>query len=146
MAKTKKKEPLHVLHDVMEKANIAIEKAGLTTEQRNALKDSDFCGPNRSFPVPDCEHVSSAKAYLNRSKFSKSTKAKILTCINKKAKQFNCYKEDSSLHDGEVTYQKLSASAKKLYRSDIFATTRELVEASLKEPGLDLFSCPNCED
>ena len=62
----------------------------LTTKDRKALKSSTFCGPNRSFPVPDCKHVGTAKAYLNRSNFSKSTKQKIAACINRKAKQLGC--------------------------------------------------------
>jgi len=66
------------------------EAAPLTTKQRKALKSSTFCGPNRSFPVPDCKHVGTAKAYLNRSNFSKSTKQKIAACINRKAKQLGC--------------------------------------------------------
>ena len=66
------------------------EAAPLTTKQRKGLKSSTFCGPNRSFPVPDCKHVGTAKAYLNRSNFGKSTKQKIAACINRKAKQLGC--------------------------------------------------------
>lgn len=36
--------------------------ARLTTAQRNALPDSDFAGPNRSYPVEDAAHARNAKA------------------------------------------------------------------------------------
>lgn len=35
--------------------------AKLTTKQRNALPDSAFAGPNRTYPVPDRGHAIAAK-------------------------------------------------------------------------------------
>lgn len=35
--------------------------AKLTTAGRNALPDSDFAGPNRSYPVEDAAHAKAAK-------------------------------------------------------------------------------------
>lgn len=62
----------------------------LTTKDRKKLKKSTFCGPNRSFPVNDCKHAATAKAFLGRSKFSASTKKKIAACINRRAKALGC--------------------------------------------------------
>lgn len=36
--------------------------ARLTTAQRNALPDSDFAGPGRSFPIEDATHARNALA------------------------------------------------------------------------------------
>lgn len=36
--------------------------AKLTTKARNALPDSAFAGPNRSYPVEDKAHAQNAKA------------------------------------------------------------------------------------
>lgn len=36
--------------------------ARLTTAERNALPDSAFAGPNRSYPVEDAAHARNAKA------------------------------------------------------------------------------------
>ena len=36
--------------------------ARLTTKERNALPDSAFAGPNRSYPVNDAAHAANAKA------------------------------------------------------------------------------------
>ena len=36
--------------------------ARLTTKQRNALPDSAFAGPNRSYPVNDAAHARNAKS------------------------------------------------------------------------------------
>ena len=62
----------------------------LTTKDRKKLQSTTFCGPNRSFPVPDCKHVGTAKAYLGRSKFTPAQKARIAACINRKAKSLGC--------------------------------------------------------
>jgi len=103
--------------------------------------------PNRSFPVPDCKHVAVAKAYLARSKFSKSAKKKIAACINRKAKQLGCKvsKKAKARYDeaGEFEYSRfieLSAEEKKLYTSDAFKATRKMVDNSMKSPNKDLLT------
>ena len=128
---------------LLDRANDAIEKAKkLTTKDRKKLKKGTFCGPNRSFPVPDCKHVAVAKAYLGRSKFSKSTKKKIAACINRKAKALGCGGDKKAKAGQEerhyLYYRELSAEQKAIYRSDDFATTKELVEQSLDQPELEL--------
>lgn len=107
------------------------EAKKLTTKDRKSLKSSTFCGPGRSFPITDCQHVGTARAYLGRSKFSESTKKKISACINRKAKQLGCDKEKSSIKFIELSYEQ-----KQLYSSDIFKATKELVEESIKNPGV----------
>lgn len=66
------------------------EAKKLTTKDRKKLKSGTFCGPNRSFPVNDCKHAATAKAFLGRSKFSAATKKKIAACINRRAKALGC--------------------------------------------------------
>ena len=119
----------------------------LTTKDRKKLKKSTFCGPNRSFPVPDCKHVAIAKAYLGRSKFSKATKKKIAACINRKAKQLNCKvtKKAKAHYDEEGKFEynrfiELSAEGKKLYTSDVFKETKRMVDVSMKTKDFDLFT------
>lgn len=70
--------------------------AKLSTEQRKKLKNSTFCGPNRSFPVPDCAHVTAARRLIGRAKVSDSTKAKILACVNRKSKSLGCDSKESA--------------------------------------------------
>jgi len=126
---------------LFERAQKALNVAKtLTTKDRKKLKSTTFCGPKRSFPVPDCKHVATAKAYLGRSKFSKSTKKKIAACINRKAKQLGC-KVSKKAKASENTYPKfieLSYEQKKLYSSDVFATTKQLVEESIENPDMEL--------
>lgn len=136
---------LEYLDKIINRANEAMGKK-LTTKDRKKLKKSTFCGPNRSFPVPDCKHVATAKAYLGRSKFSKSTKKKIAACINRKAKQLGCDVSKKAKAGTEFPkYQALSTEEKQLYRDEIFKTTKELVELSIKEPDLDPFGMFNEE-
>ena len=82
------------------------EDARLTYQQRKDLPDSAFCGPERSFPIPDCAHVTAAKRLINQSKLSDAQKAKVMTCVNKKAESMSCYKEESK----DSQYEELLAN------------------------------------
>lgn len=64
--------------------------AKLSTEKRKKLKGGSFCGPNRSFPVPDCAHVTAARRLIGRAKVGESTKSRILSCVSRKAKAMGC--------------------------------------------------------
>jgi len=120
------------LGELIERAREVMGKK-LTTKDRKKLKSGTFCGPGRSFPVPDCKHVAAAKAYLSRSKFSAETKKKIAACINRKAKALGC-----DVSKKAKAFIELSYVEKKLYSSDVFATTKRLVEASIKDPDKDI--------
>lgn len=131
------------LDKLITRANKAMEVAKpLTTKQRKKMKKSTFCGPGRSFPVPDCKHVAAAKAFLGRSKFSKSTKKKIAACINRKAKQLGCTPGKKAKAGEEPHYPRyinLSTEEKQLYSSDVFAPTMTLVQESIDNPDMELF-------
>jgi len=128
------------------RARRAIEESKkLTTKDRKKMSKGTFCGPNRSFPVNDCQHAATAKAFLGRSKFSSSTKAKIAACINRKAKALGCKPGKKAkagvawTDDFYPKYIELASEEKKLYSSDIFESTKELVGESINNPGLELF-------
>ena len=58
--------------------------AKLSTEKRKDLAASAFCGPNRSFPVPDYAHVTAARNIIN-SYSGPGDKSKILASVDRKA-------------------------------------------------------------
>jgi len=98
--------------------------------------------PNRSFPVNDCKHVATAKAFLGRSKFSAATKKKIAACINRKAKSLGCTpgkKAKAGIDEWYPKYIELSAEEKRIYSSDVFESTKKLVDESINNPGLELY-------
>jgi len=66
-----------------------LKDAVLNAEQRKKLGDKTFCGPNRSFPVPDCAHVTAARRLIGRYK-GPGSKATILACVSRKAKALGC--------------------------------------------------------
>lgn len=68
--------------------------AELSAAQRKKLPDSAFCGPDRSFPVPDCAHVTAARRLIGRYKGSAEAKSRIMSCANRKAKKMGCDKEN----------------------------------------------------
>lgn len=67
-----------------------VKDSKLSTEARKKLGSSTFCGPNRSFPVPDCAHVTAARRLIGRAKVGDSTKSKILACVSRKASSLGC--------------------------------------------------------
>jgi hypothetical protein len=128
------------LDRIIAKANKAMEVAKpLTTKQRKKMKKGTFCGPDRSFPVPDCKHVGAAKAFLGRSKFSAATKKKIAACINRKAKALGCTPGKKAKSSEFPKYIELSTEEKMVYSSEIFQDTKRLVDESIKTPGFDPF-------
>lgn len=73
---------------------IELEDKTLSAEQRKELPDSAFCGPDRSFPVNDCAHVTAARRLVSRAKLSDAQKAKVLACVNAKANEMKCDMEE----------------------------------------------------
>ena len=58
--------------------------AKLSTKERSKLPDSDFAGPNRSFPIQDANHRRAAQMLDKNA--SSATKAKINKAVAKKGK------------------------------------------------------------
>lgn len=79
--------------------------AKLSTEKRKGLSGSTFCGPNRSFPVPDCAHVTAARRLIGRAKVGDGTKSRILSCVSRKASSLGCggAKKDSENQSSQNT-------------------------------------------
>ena len=84
-----------------------LEDAKLSAERRKSLTKSQFCGPNRSFPVPDCAHVTAAKRLLNRAKLSEAAKADVLSCVNRKSKAMGC-SDNSNKSDSVKTQDNMN--------------------------------------
>ena len=116
--------------------------ARLTYEQRKELPDTAFCGPERSFPVPDCAHVTAARRLIGQAKASQATKDKIMACVNKKADRMSCgksedYKElQSQFEDLESKYsaleEKFLAVLEKLTKTED-SVEEEVISDSIEE-------------
>jgi len=81
---------LQTIVDELGKIEENEEDAKISTEQRKKLSSSTFCGPNRSFPVPDCAHVTAARRLVGRWKGSPEAKARVKACVNRKANSLGC--------------------------------------------------------
>ena len=107
----------------------------LTPKQREELPDSVFCGPERSFPVNDCAHVTAAKRLIGRAKLSDEQKNKVLSCIDKRSISMKCEtkevdqdfsKEISSLKEEiKILKEKLSLDSKE---EEVIITEDTIVE------------------
>jgi hypothetical protein len=91
--------------------------------------------PGRSFPVNDCSHYTAALRLLNRSKFSDSTKAKIRSCIIAKGKKLSC----GGVKKAKSDLLSAGTSVENIESLPIFEETVALVEASMQNPGMELF-------
>ena len=131
---------MNYLDKLIKRANKAMGKedkgAKLTTKQRKKLKGGTFCGPDRSFPVNDCAHYTAALRMLNRSKYSSSTKSKIRACVNRKGKAMGC---GGAKKAKAYVEKELGIDINDIINSDIFKSTRDLVEESINNPGMDLY-------
>lgn len=77
--------------------------AKLSSERREKLKSSTFCGPGRSFPVPDCAHVTAARRLIGRYKADADTKKRIMSSVNAQAAKLCCGSRDRDAgHDPET--------------------------------------------
>lgn len=98
-----------------------INDAKLSSEKRGKLAKSTFCGPDRSFPVPDCAHVTAARRLVGRYKGTGS-KDSILACVNRKAKALGCGEtKDSIVEDDnrtQIMHQLLSVIETNQYQYD----------------------------
>lgn len=76
-----------------------VKDAKLSTEARNKLSESSFCGPGRSFPAHDKAHVTVGLRLLNKSNFSEATKAKIKACLYRKGKRYGIAPSEDELKE-----------------------------------------------
>lgn len=68
---------------------LGFSDAKLSTKARNKLSNKSFCGPQRSFPVPDCPHHTAALRMIGRYK-GPGDKSRILACVKRKGKAMGC--------------------------------------------------------
>jgi hypothetical protein len=66
-----------------------IEDAKLSAVKRKKMASSAFCGPEKSFPVSDCAHVTAARKLVDKYEGT-ADKSKVVACIDRKAKAFGC--------------------------------------------------------
>lgn len=69
-------------------------EAKLNAKKRKALPSSSFCGPDRSFPANDCNHVRAGLSLLGRYK-GPGSKSAIRACLYRKAKSMSCFKSSN---------------------------------------------------
>jgi hypothetical protein len=63
-----------------------LKEKKLSSSEREKMPASTFCGPNRSFPIPDCSHARVGMAYAK--KYNKG--ASVIACIKRKAARLGC--------------------------------------------------------
>jgi hypothetical protein len=105
--------------------------AKLSSEARGKLGKGTFCGPNRSFPVPDCAHVTAARRLIGRAKVSQDTKSKILACVSRKSSSLGCGKDGAceipatANADGQKPEIKIDDQLQKMFDASMALTDAE---------------------
>lgn len=97
---------------VPELSELGLEDKKLSTEQRKKLKGSTFCGPDRSFPVPDCAHYTAALRLLGRYKGG-GDKTKIRACIERKGRSLGCTKGAKDQDEARIEFQVPTSESEK---------------------------------
>jgi len=69
----------------------------LSAKERGKLKSQTYCGPGRTFPIPDCAHVMAARRLIGRYKGTPAMKQAILDKVASKSAVFD--------YDGSETGQ-----------------------------------------
>jgi len=118
--------------------------AKLSTKARKKLSGSTFCGPNRSFPVPDCAHVVAARRLIGRYK-GPGNKSSILACVARKAKALGCPSGKPKKKDKE-DYVLPSCADLDLIENQDLKAFYGLVETKMKERELLDSSCESCAE
>jgi len=75
-----------------------MDEAKLNAKKRKSLPGKSFCGPDRSFPANDCNHVKAGLSLLGRYK-GPGNKANIKACLYRKAKAKGCFKSSKEAAD-----------------------------------------------
>ena len=79
------------------------EDAKLSYEARKKLPSSSFCGPDRSFPAHDAEHVRKGLQMLSKSNYTSSQKAKIYGCLKSRAGKYGIKVSSKTSDTGSET-------------------------------------------
>lgn len=79
-----------ILNAMVKFEGFSFTEAKLSYKRREKLPSGAFCGPNRTYPVPDAAHVRNALARLSQfgRRLKPAVRATILACIKRRAKRF----------------------------------------------------------
>ena len=121
-------DDLQMAHWLMVEMDTELGDAKLSTEKRKSLPASSFCGPNKSFPVNDCAHVTAARRLIGRYK-GPGDKSKILACVDRKAKSLKCGGSKDSIIEPVIKDQgdKSMEFSEIIVRKDV----RDFIEAEV---------------
>lgn len=90
----------NILTDFIMEDNMAKQaNAKLTSEGREKLPESAFCGPSRSFPAHDADHVNAGLKLIMDSELSDDAKAKITASLYRKGKRYGIEPQDGESVD-----------------------------------------------
>jgi len=120
------------------------EDARLSTKKRKSLPSSSFCGPGRSFPVPDCVRYTAAKKLIGRYK-GEGNKSRILACVERKGKSLGC--STAGDNDNQDNLAKAEDVSIRDFSDDLLTDTLLSVEKEMVNRGLKAErKCDRCEE
>ena len=118
----------------------------------NGLPDSAFCGPERSFPVPDKAHATTAQHVIGRYK-GPGNKAEILATINRKAKSLGADSDNSQVSNNDDSSQDINLvsiidvteeTLKEIKDEDLHNLYKIIEVALIKRGQKMAFECKEC--
>jgi hypothetical protein len=128
-----------------ETGDASFTDAKLSTEARQKLKKSTFCGPNKSFPVPDRFHVTANQRLISRYQ-GPGKKEAIEDSIQRKAKALGCgavkEKADGDAKEGQ---ELLTQDQLREQRQQLLDQVKDL-EQQLTDRFQEVFTCDACQE
>ena len=130
-----------------EVVEVVLADAKLSSEQRKKLSSGTFCGPGRSFPVPDCAHVTAAKRLIGKYK-GPGDKNKILACVDRKARAMGCdsKKKVKDTADEVTVLGLFRDTVKDMENTEIVAIYQAVESAVTERDIIPAVECANCSD
>jgi len=128
---------------------IQLTDAKLSSDARKKLSSGTFCGPERSFPVPDCAHVTAARRLIGKYE-GPGSKDAILNCVSRKARAMGCDTKQKSTDNIEMAVktilERFAAEVTDMERDELVAIYQAAEHAITERNILPPVECTNCSD
>lgn len=117
--------------EIYEEMKVTLKDKALSADKIKKLPKSNFCGPNKSFPAPDSDHVVAAISVLKDYK-GPVDKTEVLAKLNRKAKALGSSLEDVQKDKTESKPEEKETSSKDSFNVPTTENLKALSDTEIK--------------
>ena len=96
-----------------------VDKSINSKSNGSSLPDSAFCGPNRTYPSHDKDHVKGSVNQLEHDKLDPQIKRRIFECLQRKGKRMGIEVEESKIDEPNKDEEIIEWYLKKLEKEKV---------------------------